>query len=112
MYEDLSADEYRILGLDERHSPVIVGPCEVEVAAAADGTAAAAEADSIDEEQDERARDMMDAFDVLAGGQPEGPGGAVLDEVGDAVAWAMGLDPDDFDAAELCEILEILAPGR
>ena len=40
MYEDLSADEYRILGLDERHSPVIVGPCEVEVAAAADAAAA------------------------------------------------------------------------
>ena len=55
---------------------------------------------------------MMDVFDALAGGQPEGPGGAVLNKVGDAVARAMGLDPDDFDAAELGEIWEILAPGR
>ena len=60
-------------------------------AAAADGTAAAAEADFIDEEQDGRVRDMMGVFGVLAGGQPEGPGGAVLDEVDSAVARAMGL---------------------
>jgi hypothetical protein len=117
-YERMSADEFRILGLDDTHGPMFIVS---DKAARRDGAIHLPPAplsvleDGEAESDGDSVPDMMDIFDQDhddAQVEHPAPDPEALAEVSDEMARALGMDLEFADDAEILHILDLIRAGR